>query len=313
MNDVKISENENTNNGNTSESAYKIYKDNTVELMELIIKEDVLTDDNFKKICCFVKENFKNGRLLYSVISNKIYELEEWQINDLESACDMLIEYSYKFEDDDNIVNKIILKLADHINLALAQEKYIQKYNDTEVQSRIDAVDEYMVKADHLEEKIENINTQIISVLGIFTAISFILFGGISSAASILEKLKNPSIGQLLIFGGIWGLILYNVVYFLIYYISKLTNISIKTNNRYNASVYRRHPYICVINFILLCITIIGSWLYFIEYAIGNEWIKSLVSNNKDFLSFVTSIIIIFLIGSGIWLIHKITDESKDW
>lgn len=315
MNDIKIGDNISAND--SVDSKYKLYKDNTVKLMDMIINADISNaddfHDNFQKIYTFIQEKNTESRLLYSVISNKIYELEEWQLNDLESACEMLIEYSHSYTNNDVIVDKIILKLADHINLALAQERYIQKYNDTEVQYRIDAIDNYMSKADRLEERIENINTQIISVLGIFTAISFVLFGGISSAASILDKLKNPSIGQLLIFGGIWGIILYNVVYFLIYYISKLTKISIKTNDRINASVYRRHPYICVINFMLLCITIIGVWLYFIEYATGNQWIKSIVSNNKDFLTFGTSFLIIILIGVGIWLVHKITDESKDW
>ena len=297
-----------------SYNSYDEYKNYTLELIQKIIHIDLSTGDGLQEIYYEIEKNFLDKRLLYSVISNEIYILEEWELNDLESACDKLLAYSNQINSPNKKeVMKIVVKLIDHINLALAQERYVRDYNTQEFQEKIDKVDLFMKNSDELNDKINNMNSQVISVLGIFTAISFILFGGISSAASILEKLNNPSLGQLLIFGGLWGLIMFNVVYFLLYYISKLTGANIKTNMRYGANIFRRHPYMCVINYILGVITISGTWVYLVEYTVGNDWIKMIVEKNQDFLTFGTFLIFLLLFLIGAWIIYKISDSSHDW
>lgn len=319
MSNIKIGTN--GNEFNERESAYKTYKDNTIQLMKLIISANLSTDDDVETICIFIQSKFEKGRLLYSVISDEIYSLEEMKLNNLESACEMLIDYSKSLSQDNQneLVNKVVLKLVDHINLALAQERYVKKYNNDALNDRLNNVDNFIKTVDemdgrvsNLDNRIENMNGQVISVLGIFTAISFILFGGISSASSILEMLKKPSIGQLLIFGSIWGIIIFNVIYFLLYYVSKLTKISIKTNNRYGASVFRRHPYICLMNFFLCSIFVIGLWTYLIETTTGIKWLNMIVENNRDFLMFGSVVIISLIIIGFIIIIYKIKDESKD-
>lgn len=313
MNDIKIGDG--CSNQKNDLNFYDESKEWTSKLIDMLIGIDLSTGDDLLSIYNEIKTNYLNKRLIYSIISNKIYDLDEDILNNLEMACERLVEYSATMtsDNDNESIKKIITKLADHINLALAQERYLISYNNNELQDKIDNVDAFMENVEEIKNRIENINTQIISVLGIFTAIAFILFGGISSAASIFDKMNNPSIGQLLIFGGIWGLIMYNTIYFLIYYVSKLTKVSIKTNNRYNASIYRRHPYVCIINYVFISLTIIGLWLYLVEFTTGNQWMTLLVENNKDLLMFGTMIIIIILIGFLLWLIHKVTDESKDW
>lgn len=310
-NDIKIGNSE-YDKQNQNINYYERCKSNTETLINKLIDLDLSTDDDFMEIYNFIEKNFIQDRLIYSVISNQVYNLQEWQINDLENASLKLVEYTNNFKDNQQII-KIITKLADHIDLALAQERYFIDYNKNDLNKKIDEVDKFMNDVDRLNDNFNNLNTQIISVLGIFTAIAFILFGGISSAASILEKIDKISIGLMLVFGGVWGLIEYNTVYFLIYYVSKLTKINIKTNKRYNASIFRRHPYICIINYILMSMTIFGSWFYLIEYTIGNSWIKKIVENNRDFLSFGTVFILFILILFVGWMFYKISDSSHDY
>lgn len=309
--DIKIGNNE-CEKTDQKINYYERCKNNTEALIKKLIDKDLTDDEVLKEIYDFIKQNFIQDRLIYSVISNQVYNLQEWQLNDLENASLRLLEYSNNFTDDQQTF-KIITKLADHIDLALAQERYFIDYNKNDLNEKVNKVDSFMQDVDRLNDNFNNLNTQIISVLGIFTAIAFILFGGISSAASILEKIDKISIGLILVFGGVWGLIEYNTVYFLIYYISKLTKINIKTNSRYNASIFRRHPYICIINYILMSLTILGSWFYLIEYTIGNSWMKIIIENNRDFLSFGTVFILFILILFAGWMIYKISDSSHDY
>lgn len=310
-NDIKIGNHE-YDKDDENINYYERCKNNTKTLITKLIDLDLSTGDDLMEICEFIKENFVEERLIYSVISDQVYNLEVWQLNDLESANLKLLDYTNNLKNDEQTI-KIVTKLADHIDLALAQERYFIDYNKEELNDKINEVDSFMKDVNRLNDNFNSLNSQIISVLGIFTAIAFILFGGISSAASILDKIENISIGLLLIFGGVWGLIIYNTIYFLIYYISKLTTINIKTNRRYNASIFRRHPYICIINYIFLSMTIIGSWFYLIEYTIGNDWMKNLIENNRDFLSFGTVFIFVVIIIVGGWIIYKISDSSHDY
>lgn len=306
-----VNEREEIKNKNTicdSQLSFDEWQQKSEELIELLIN---LENNDIQSVYDFIESNFKNGRLIYSTISNKIYNLNSLEYSNLEYACDLLISYSEEQKKTD--VSKIILKFIDHINLALSQERFIQRYNIEDYKESFDKVDEFMKRSSDLNNKIENMNAQVITALGIFTAIAFILFGGISSAASILEKMNNPSVGHLMIFCGIWGLTIYNAVYFLIYFISKLAKINIKTNTAYNASIFRRHPYICVMNYILFSVTILGIWIYIIESSVGGNWFKIIVDNNKDFLTAGTFVIILMIIFGAIFLIHKICDSSKDW
>lgn len=313
----------NESNSENNDSEYNIYKRKTEELIDMLIKTDLGKEDDFKKIYNFIETNFKGGRLLYSVISSKIYGLNEVDINSLESLCDQLVSYVFILqnkEGKDNTVNTIVLKLSDHINLALAQERYVQHFNDGKLNEKFNKVDDFMKKADDLDQKvgdldndIKNMNSQVISILGIFTAISFVVFGGISSASSILSNIASTSLPKLGILASIWSIAICNMVYFLLYFMAKFTKINIKTNLRFNAPVYRRHPYIFLINVILCVILFLSVWFYIIEITTGDSWIKMIVSNNKDFLLFGTIVIIGIIIIFFIWLFFKMNSDKNDW
>ena len=52
----------------------------------------------------------------------------------------------------------------------------------------------------------KEMNVQLISLVAIFTALSFLVFGGISSLDNIFDGAKNIPILKLIVVGSIWGL-----------------------------------------------------------------------------------------------------------
>lgn len=300
----------------SNETAYNKSKEKTEELINKLISIGNEDGANIEEIYLYIKDNFVHNRMLYSVISSMIYNLGIYEINELEYTCEQLVSYTYSVRnhrDVDETVKKVVLKLSDHINLALAQERFVQQLNDERLNESFAKVDSFIDKSDAIENKIENMNGQVISILGVFTAIAFVVFGGISSASSILSNINNTSLPKLGVLASIWGIAIVNLVYFLLYFMSKMTGTIIKTNLRWNAPVYRRHPYIFLINSVLVTILLISIWLCVIEKATGNSWILMIVSNNKDFLLFGTLLLIALIVIFFTVLLFKMSSDKHDW
>ena len=136
-----------------SQFSFDEWQQKSEELIEMLIN---LENNDIQSVYDFIENSFKNGRLIYSAISNKIYNLNSLEYSNLEYACDLLISYSEKQKKID--VSKIILKFIDHINLALSQERFIQKYNNEDYKKSIDQINEFMKSSNDLNNKIENMN-----------------------------------------------------------------------------------------------------------------------------------------------------------
>ena len=152
---------------------------------------------------------YQEDRLLYTNITNYIFALNsEEKFGIMQTNLDNVIRYIYsdRFENDypwkashKNQRNpyertkRTVLKLWDHMNLAKRQ---IATFNmKDEDYSKI--VDEKMkIAANELSKEV---NGQLISLVGIFTALSFLVFGGISSLDNIFAGSKDIPIIKLII------------------------------------------------------------------------------------------------------------------
>ena len=94
---------------------------------------------------------------------------------------------------------------------------------------------------------------------------------------------------------------------------AKLGKISIKTNNRLGANVFRRHPYIVLMNFLLASILLLSLWGYVIESTVGINWLIDFINKNEDFLLICTILILILIIGLFIYIIYKINNKKDDY
>jgi len=253
-----------------------------IKTMELAI--DGLCDGLLKESKEFSPKEFfreihsyitKNDRLIYTNITNFIFCLEDEQRwSTFQTNLDNVINYVYSsqfpidFPESEAKKPKqnlylrtirTILKIWDHANLARRQ--YLSfKVTDNEY-SKI--VQEKMKDAETKMTK--EMNMQLISMVSIFTALSFLIFGGISSLDNIFLGVRDIPVTKLLIVGVLWCFCIMNLVFVFMFFISKMTGLGITSTQDVNANLVQKYPLVWWSNFILILILACSCWSYYIK------------------------------------------------
>lgn len=167
----------------------------------------------------------KYNRIHYSSLSSLIYSNEEskqWISSNLEQLVNYTDKPDYNSlfgaDEQKESVKKIIVKIWDHYHLADAQMIVLSDEKFYE---------HFLPERDSINQSIADegrkLNKELIAMVAIFTAMSFLIFGGLSSLSNVLsttiEKLPvlNISIACL-----VWGLCVYNMIYLFMYLVGKL-------------------------------------------------------------------------------------------
>lgn len=231
----------------------------------------------------------KYGRLLYSDISDYIFSIEEVRLSSFEVNLKKVVDFVYqgpikqeqsnsknnkKCAKDDEI-KKTVIKLWDHVNLAKRQLVQL-KQSDGEFTNKFNGN-----ISSFKEEMTKEMNAQLISLVGLFTAMSFLVFGGINSLDNIFSGAKDIDIIKIMIIGTIWGLCIQNLVFVFMFFISKLTKTSIKSNECLNANFIQKYPLMCWSNLVFIFLLVICLWLYFIDYANIGGWLINWSKDNQ--------------------------------
>ena len=190
-------------------------------------------------------------RLLYSEITlkvNELYEKDDEKLSTLLSNLDKLYEYQFDKVLNEDVeknekLKKIIIKLWDHVNLANVQIDKL-KMSDKEFQKRIDPTiskiqesNDYFEKAkkdliaeiDNTKREVsdtkKDIYTQLITIVSVFVAIAFVMFGGMSLLNNLFDysSLKRVPLLEMLCCGSLIGIIIINAIYAFIVLILKIT------------------------------------------------------------------------------------------
>ena len=259
----------------------------------------------FAKMYSYISNN---DRLLYTNITNYIFTLSEEIFGKLQTNIDSVVSYMYmeackndykkdlrKFER----TQRSILKMWDHINLA--RKQYIMfNVKDDKYESIVDE------KMENVGIKIsKEMNTQLISLVSIFTALSFLLFGGISSLDNILDGAKDIPILKLLLIGNIWCICIMNLIFTFMFFIAKLTNLNIKSNDDVNANTIQKYPYIWWCNWILCSSGIIFAWIYYLKRRqLLCLWENQLFNNSGAFVIMTSIFIGLLILLTGIYIVH---------
>ena len=126
-----------------------------------------------------------------------------------------------------------------------------------EIYKQIQEEKDYFEKAkkDIFKKINETIYPQFITILGIFTAITFAIFGGMNLLSNLFQNIKSThaSLGQALILVAVFNLCLWGIIELLFNWISKITNAKNKNINKYKLTAL----------IILLCLFIFGLALFF--------------------------------------------------
>ena len=143
----------------------------------------------------------------------------------------------------------------------------------------------------------EETNKQLISLIGIFTALSFIVFGGISSLDNIFATIGSVPVIELIIVGCIWSICILNLVFAFVYLVSKITKLSIATTEKPDAKLVQKYPFWIWSNYFMLLILAIFCWLYYIDYSNSGSWLITLSHENSCLSTVIGSLCIVIPFG----------------
>ncbi len=263
-----------------------------------------------------------DGRLLYTNITNYVFSLEkEEKFGIMQTNLDKVINYMYseQFSEDYvwkpskdheispfNRTKQTVLKMWDHMNLARRQ---LTLFHETDADyERIVEKKMEIVSASLLKE----MNGQLLALVAIFTALSFLVFGGISSLDNIFIGAKDIPVTKLMIVGTIWCFCIMNLVFMFMFFIAKLTKLDIKSSRDINANSVQKYPLVWWCNLVLIAILLISCWAYYIKCEGFSKNAYSFLSQHSTAYFIIGTLAIIGLIISAVIKIYKMSKDEID-
>lgn len=258
--------------------------------------------DFFDKIHEYIE---KNDRLIYTHITNYIFTLSDEEFGVLQTNIDTVVNYMYSKQYEQDFsgalksrdekrklerTQRTVLKMWDHVNLARRQ--YIMfHHKDTDYEKIVDE------KMEIVGAKIsKEMNVQLISLVAIFTALSFLVFGGISSLDNIFDGAKDIPILKLIVVGSVWGFCIMNMLFVFIYFISKIAKLNLSSADDVNASVLKKYPLVCWCNLVVISIFALSSWAVYISGEKLSIRLYELVYKNQTMFFIVGTLVIVMVI-----------------
>ena len=201
---------------------------------------------------------------------------------------------------------KMVLKIWDHVTLASHQYTMLKQTDDEyddKFKKRI---------ASYKEEMSREMNVQMITMVGIFTALAFLIFGSISSLDGIFENIKIPLFKTMSI-GLIWGLCVSNMIFVFLYCIGKMTRLNFKADDRPKATIFEKYPVVWWTNLILVALLLISLWGWFIQKNIvTNSLLEAIRYHPCPFFIVGSLIILVFIVVGIVFLAHKTRFKESD-
>lgn len=262
------------------------YTDELLQESSSLFNRLTLNSDAFEcneftvKLLLFIEKFY---RIQYSSLSALVYNSDENTRTTIGINLDSLVNYSNSksfeklFYSDDETkkkqTKKILVKLWDHYNLATTQ------FYDL---NRDDFYEKFFNEKQEIEKEFNELINQegrkisrdLIAMVAIFTAMSFLVFGGLNSLSSILTlSLKELPVLTIGVECLVWGICIYNLIYLFMYLISKLIDkpITSRDSNKF----YQKHKVFLIGNLIIFFALSVTGWLYFIQTDF-NGWYSSL-------------------------------------
>lgn len=194
----------------------------------------------------YIKNNKKLNRILYSEISSYIYSLDSNKIDAILINADALLEYALDESPERKIsvdCRKIVIKIYDHIQLAVNQIKNTQQVFAMAAEGG----------KEELRKEIKGIEKEYISILGIFASVVLAFIGGVTFSSAVLQNINNTSIYRLLLVIVFLALILVNIIWLLIKFIVEINDKDIKV---FNIKMFNE---ICIIASIIVLLAWMGD------------------------------------------------------
>lgn len=285
-----------------------------------------------------------HDRHSYSEISKFIYN--KCEEGDFEYISENLSKVIQGMEDEKSKYLKQTEKLIDHIELENIREFHIKDTYRYEIQKQMreqrvrQSVQIRKQKNELLEEiedakkslrnefeeqkrEIDNLNGNLVSVLGIFGAIIVAFFGGLSFLGGVLDNMHNVSAYRLTFIGTLYLVGLFNIIFLLFYCISKIVHKPLWTNsankskcsectkvNRCRCFI-KKYPLVSYFNIALIFLLLNIVFLYTVDkFNISAQIIEWFNGNSTKGLNIILGIMLIYssvslLVGIVIWILSS--------
>lgn len=200
---------------------------------------------------------------------NPIFYLD---IDQIILKLDMFMNDMENMHGEDDIIIKNINKLLDHLNLEklhldnmnrmkTSYEENI-KHHKSQLEKNILNYEKKLEKSkQEIDEKSKSLHKEVIGLLGIFTALAFISFGGVSVLDKFFEGIGKSGIRlrQLIISGSFTSIAIISIVYLFLYGIVQITETKKIEANKNMKNIY-------IISIIILSMGILlAGGTYFVE------------------------------------------------
>lgn len=237
----------------------------------------------------------KYDRILYSNISSLLFALSDENFDILLTNLDAVMNFTISHYREGESTRKVVLKFYDHANLARQQYIAFNQKND-EIESLI----EKKINP-ALSKTTKELTSQLVGLVAIFTALSFIVFGGITSLNGIFTNLSDTvDIASTLLIVLLWTFGMLNFLFTFMYFVIKITNgLSLKSNEA-SSNFVKRHPLICICDGILMSMILICSFIILIrKYGFGEI---AYAFFNKNVLALCLGILILIIMILCLWM-----------
>ncbi len=260
-----------------------------------------------KKTISSIKKYLKEcNRIIYSEISGYFFSLDESQRANFISNVECLLVTCMSDASLDNSIQQSVLKIYDHVHLAIHQVEKLQYSTKEESLEKIFATNIEPIKV-KLEEKIEKtykeLYGQLIALIAIFTAMAFLVFGSMSSLDNIFNQFTSTPLLKIVIVVCVWGLFIINLIYIFLIFVSRMTRLGVPDNN-YSLAAWS--------NLILITILLASSWGYYIKKIGITLWFEILVKSNEVFASIAGFVVIIIIFAVSLAVIIRNYSKHND-
>lgn len=193
----------------------------------------------FDAVNDFIKIHY---RIPYAMITQQIYSIDDDKYDIFTNRASICINCLKDIIDNTQteeakehykMLLKSFVKIIDHINLASSQKELFDDINSSVSEAK-DILEEIPQKTDdslkRLKNKVDeltnNISNQLISIVGIFVAVAFVMFGGMTLLNNLFDysRMNYIPIIEMLCLGSLIGLIIVDAIYAFILMVFYLTN-----------------------------------------------------------------------------------------
>ena len=154
-------------------------------------------------------------------------------------------------------------------------------------------------------------NAQLLTMVSIFTALAFLVFGGITSLGSIFSNHEIPLL-KVIIIGCVWGFCLLNLIFVFLFCIGKMTGLNFKSNRDPDANLVQKYPIVWWSDLIILTILFGTLWTYYIRRENMDSWFITWCQSSPQMAMWLGYgvIVLVFIVLVGV--LFKLTWKKDE-